>query len=148
MGPVYGGAILTLITWVRWVLWVVLQRVWVYLQIYWSQEIKKIIICVCVCVVLGGGGSKNIAQSRQLRNLGEEDIRSLCIALATFLFFSLLFQLYFIFYCSCWTALYKLQVYNVVIHNVKGYIPFIVIIKYWLYSLCCTIYPCSLLYTY
>ena len=29
----------------------------------------------------------------------------------------------------------------------KGYTPFIVIIKYWLYSLCCTIYPCSLFYT-
>ena len=26
----------------------------------------------------------------------------------------------------------------------KGYTPFIVIIKYWLHSLCCTIYPCSL----
>lgn len=26
----------------------------------------------------------------------------------------------------------------------KGYAPFIVIIKYWVYSLYCTIYPCSL----
>ena len=33
--------------------------------------------------------------------------------------------------------LYKLQVYNIVIHNFKGYTPLIVIIKYWLYSLCC-----------
>ena len=30
----------------------------------------------------------------------------------------------------------------------KGYVPFTVIIKYWLYPLCCTIYPCCLLYTY
>ena len=30
----------------------------------------------------------------------------------------------------------------------KGYTPFIVIIKYWLYSLCCTIYPCSLFILY
>ena len=30
----------------------------------------------------------------------------------------------------------------------KGYSPFIVIIKYWLYSLCCTIYPCSLFILY
>ena len=28
------------------------------------------------------------------------------------------------------------------IHNFKGYTPFIVS-KYWLYSPCCTIYPCS-----
>ena len=39
-----------------------------------------------------------------------------------------------------------LQVYNIVIHSFKGYTPFIVIIKYWLYSLhgtMCrrTIYP-------
>ena len=26
-------------------------------------------------------------------------------------------------------------------HNFKGYTPYIVIIKYWLYSLCCTICP-------
>ena len=29
----------------------------------------------------------------------------------------------------------------------KVILLFIVIIKYWLYSLCCTIYPCSLFYT-
>ena len=29
----------------------------------------------------------------------------------------------------------------------KGYFPFIVTTKYWLYSLCCTIHPCSLSYT-
>ena len=29
----------------------------------------------------------------------------------------------------------------------KNYAPFIVIIKYWLYSLWCTTYPCSLFYT-
>ena len=28
----------------------------------------------------------------------------------------------------------------------KGYTPFIVIIKYWLYSTCCTIHPCSLFF--
>ena len=34
-----------------------------------------------------------------------------------------------------------------VIHNFfKGYIPFIVTAKYWLYSLDCTIHPCSLFY--
>ena len=32
------------------------------------------------------------------------------------------------------------------IHYFKGYTPFMVIIKYWLYFLCCTIYPCSLFY--
>ena len=37
-----------------------------------------------------------------------------------------------------------LQGYNIAIHSFKGYTPFIVIIKYWLYSLCCTIYPCRL----
>ena len=30
--------------------------------------------------------------------------------------------------------------YNIVIHNFKHYMPFIVIIKYWLYSLYCIIY--------
>jgi len=40
-----------------------------------------------------------------------------------------------------------LQVYNIKIHKRKDYIPFIVIVKYLLYSPCYTIYPCSLLYT-
>ena len=35
---------------------------------------------------------------------------------------------------------------NIMIHNFKGYILFIVIIKYWLYSWCCSLYPCSLFY--
>ena len=39
-----------------------------------------------------------------------------------------------------------LQRDNIVIHNFKGYILFIVIIKYWLYSWCCSSYPCSLFY--
>ena len=39
---------------------------------------------------------------------------------------------------------YIIQMYNIVIHHFKGYTPFIVIIKYWLYSLYCTIYPYSL----
>ena len=30
----------------------------------------------------------------------------------------------------------------------EGFTSFIVIIKYWLYSLCCTIYPCSLFYLF
>ena len=34
--------------------------------------------------------------------------------------------------------------YNTVIHNFYSYTSFIVFIKYWLYSLCCTIYPCNL----
>ena len=33
---------------------------------------------------------------------------------------------------------------NIVIHNFKSCTSFIVIIKYWLYYLCCTMYPCSL----
>ena len=43
---------------------------------------------------------------------------------------------------------YILQIYNIVIHSFKGYTPFIVIIKYWLCSCCCTIYPCSLFILY
>ena len=31
-------------------------------------------------------------------------------------------------------------------HNFKGYSPFIVIIKYWLHSPCCPVYPFSLFY--
>ena len=34
--------------------------------------------------------------------------------------------------------------YNMVIHNFKGYIPFTVIRKYWLYCLCCTRGPYGL----
>ena len=45
---------------------------------------------------------------------------------------------------SCCTILYNLWLYNIVIHNFKGYITFAVIIKYWLCSLCCLIYPHSL----
>ena len=41
-----------------------------------------------------------------------------------------------------WVAVaFSVQVYNTVIHNIfDDYSPFIVIIEYWLYSLCCTIY--------
>ena len=56
--------------------------------------------------------------------------------------------LLFIFMRYSWcTILYKLQVYTTVIHSFKGYTPFIVFtvtVKYWLYFLCCTIYPCRL----
>ena len=37
--------------------------------------------------------------------------------------------IYFLLKYRCCTILYKLQV----IHNFKGYTPFIIIIKYWLY---------------
>ena len=43
---------------------------------------------------------------------------------------------------------YMFQVYIIVIHNFKGYIPLITIIQYWQFSLCCTIYPGSLLILY
>ena len=36
------------------------------------------------------------------------------------------------------------EVYNILITIFKGYIAFIVAIKYWLYSLCYIIYPHSL----
>lgn len=52
-------------------------------------------------------------------------------------FFSLKLQ-----YNWC-TILYKLAV-NKLFTIFKGYTSFIVILKYWLHSLCCTIYPCSL----
>ena len=39
------------------------------------------------------------------------------------------------------------QAYDVVI-IFKGYIPFIVITKFQLYSLCCAEYPCSLFILY
>ena len=55
--------------------------------------------------------------------------------------------LFLLGYCCC-TMLYKFQRYNVVFTFFKGYIPFVVIIKYWLYSLCGTIYPCSLFILY
>ena len=40
---------------------------------------------------------------------------------------------------------YRCTIYQFTIF--KGYTPFIVTIKYWLYSLCCITYPCSLFYT-
>ena len=43
--------------------------------------------------------------------------------------------------CHC-----LLQVYSIVYHNFKGYIPFVVL-KYCLYSLYYTIHPCYLFYT-
>ena len=46
------------------------------------------------------------------------------------------------------TILCKFQVYNIVIHRFKGYSPFVLIIKYWLYALCCIVYPCGLLASY
>ena len=38
------------------------------------------------------------------------------------------------FYESIVVQNYMLQVYNTVVHNFNGYTPFMVIIKYWLYS--------------
>ena len=46
---------------------------------------------------------------------------------------------FFFFFCI-WMYLFFYTVF-------KGEFPFTVVIEYWLYSLCCTIYPCSLLYT-
>ena len=47
---------------------------------------------------------------------------------------------FYFFYWSLIAIQYRLHMYNIVIHNFKCYMPFIVIIKYWLYSLCCIIY--------
>ena len=41
--------------------------------------------------------------------------------------------------------LYQFQLYNIVIQYFVGYTSFKVFVKYWLYSLCCTIHPYSLL---
>ena len=49
---------------------------------------------------------------------------------------------------SWFTILYLFQVYHIVIQYFAYYIPFKVILKYWLYSLCCTIYPHSLFILY
>jgi len=42
------------------------------------------------------------------------------------------------------------QLYNVICYRsismFKGDTPFLVIMKQWLYSLCCTLYPCGLFY--
>ena len=38
---------------------------------------------------------------------------------------------------------HKFQVYNIMVHHFKGNAPFIVIVKYWLFSLCYTIYLCQ-----
>ena len=59
--------------------------------------------------------------------------------------FSSIVILFFI-YWSVVDVLGKLQVYNIVIHNFKGYIPFTVILKYCLFSPCYT-HACSLFYT-
>ena len=40
------------------------------------------------------------------------------------------------------------QVYNIVFQNFYRLYSIRVIIKYWLYSLCCIIYPCSLFILY
>ena len=45
--------------------------------------------------------------------------------------------------CNTDIQYYMLQVYNIVVHKFLR-LSFIVIMKYWLYSLCCAIYPCSL----
>ena len=52
----------------------------------------------------------------------------------------------FIFYWCRVDAQCMSQAYNMVMHHFKGYTPFIAIIKYCLYSLCCTIYSCSFHY--
>ena len=73
---------------------------------------------------------------------------NLCLRLHLFCFV-LLFAgqiTYLVKVCWC-TKSYKSQVYNRVSHTFKGCTPFIVVIKYWLYSLYCTTYPCILFYT-
>ena len=52
----------------------------------------------------------------------------------------------FFIYWSVVDVLGKLQVYTIVIHNFKGYIPLTVILKYCLFSPCYT-HACSLFYT-
>jgi len=47
-------------------------------------------------------------------------------------------------WCSWCSVLWKFQVYHINNSDSQFLVIFIVIIKYWLYSLCCTIYPCSL----
>ena len=46
------------------------------------------------------------------------------------------------------TVLYSLQVYSVVMQNFYRFFPFVVIINYWLYSLCSAVYPFSLFILY
>lgn len=48
-------------------------------------------------------------------------------------------------WCMAELNLYYFQVYNKVIQYFCNCIPYKVIITYWLYSLCCTWYPCILL---
>ena len=64
-------------------------------------------------------------------------------------YYIFLFILYLIHFlkCSWFVRLYKFQVYKIVIHNFKDYIPSVVI-KYWLCSLCYTVYPYSLFTLY
>ena len=57
-----------------------------------------------------------------------------------------LINLFLLRYSRC-AIFYKFQVCNIVIHNFKGDIFFIYsYYKNWLYSLCCTIYPCHLFF--
>ena len=60
--------------------------------------------------------------------------------------FSSIVTVFFI-YCSTVDVLRELQVYNIVIHNFKGYIPLTVISKCCLFSPCYAVYPCSLFHT-
>ena len=55
-----------------------------------------------------------------------------------------IFLFCFVFLRSRWCKiLSKLQGAALWFSGFKGYTPFIVIKKYWLYPLCCTIHPCS-----
>ena len=64
-------------------------------------------------------------------------------------FFNWFFVILFIFllkYSWCTILCYRCTIEWFTI--LKGYTPFIVIVKYWLHPLCCTIYPCSLFILY
>lgn len=60
-----------------------------------------------------------------------------------------IFHWFFLFLFFNWTLVavqfYILQIYNIVIHNFKGYTAFIGVMKYWLYVL---LYNLSLYFTY
>ena len=55
--------------------------------------------------------------------------------------FQVVISKWFLLMCSWFTIIYMFLVYIIVIHNFEGYTPFIVIIKHWVYPLCCTTYP-------
>ena len=90
------------------------------------------------------GTRKSLLQHRSSKQKQKQ--KTPCTLVAHYSFFKNLIIYYILFFklrYSWFIRLYWFQVYNSDSQFFIDYTPFKVVIKCWLYCLCCTIYPCG-----